>query len=125
MEFTAEEERGISERSRERIEQAIHVVVEWSFGVRPMVQRTAAEEKRREQICLDFWRRQVQQGTEVRVAAENLPTLLISAIDHEDGGRVSSILEPSFASGFYPSAKDQQRIVQPELALSAFAKLKG
>lgn len=126
MEFTDNEKSKLSARTRDRLEKAIKAIVEWSFGVRPMVNRTDDETRRREKICLDFWRRQVSQGIETSVAAQNLPTALIAAIDHEgDGAMVKSILEPAFATGMYPSARDQQRIVQPELALSALATRGG
>jgi hypothetical protein len=125
MEFTTDEQNKLSVRTRSRIEKAVNSIVDWSYTVRPMAARTASEDKRRRSICADFWRRQVSQGIEVGVAAQNLPTLLVAAIDHEeDGKKVSSILDGEFQTGMYPSERDQKMLIEPERSLSAFAKLR-
>ena len=122
MDFTDHEKKKISERSRQRIEKAIKAIVEWSFTVRPMRERTDSETKRREKICLDYWRRQVSKGWGADISAKNLPLLLIAAIDHEETGeRAKSIVEPQFATGMFPSPRHQVRMVEPELAITATA----
>lgn len=127
MYFTNEERKRLSHRTRYRVAIAIKRIVDWSYTVRPMVDRTESEDSRREKICLDYWRRQTSQGRDVSVAAQNLPTLLVAAIDNEeDSGKVKSIVEPGeFASGMFPSARDQVNIIEPERSLTALSNLKG
>lgn len=124
MEFTESEQTRLTKRTRDRLEQAIAAVVEWSFEVRPMVQRTDAERDRRQGACLDLWREQVSHDIEILVAAQNLPMLLVAYLDHDAGGdRSKSIIEHvDFPSGMFPSMRDQQRLIVPELALTALAR---
>ena len=130
MEFTPEETSKLKEHTRGYIKTMVVKIVEWSFTQRPMLNRTEAEERRRDKICEDYWRRMVwEHGIDAMTAAgENLPTCLIEQIDHDSqSARTTSLIEhPGFETGMFPSRRDQMALVEPERALSALsAKKKG